>query len=80
MKKLRDILQEFRLKNGEPDMDGDKLEHPFDQTWKKLEKQGMCDSHGGAEYQRIKKEYEKTPVPNEELEKFIHKKANTLPN
>lgn len=75
------VLKEFRLKNGKPDMEGDEpSEHPFDTTWKKLADQGKCDGHGGAEYQRVRREYNSNPVPDHQLEDFIYKRANSIPD
>lgn len=53
----------------------------FDTTWKKLSKRGSCDGFGGAEYERVRSEYEacRVHVADDQIGAFIRLRANIGP-
>lgn len=54
----------------------DKIEK-FDQTWEALSKVGSCDSIGGMEYERVKREWLEFDMP-EPIASFITIRTNDI--
>lgn len=54
------------------------MEYRFDYVWDRLADQGKCDSRGGAEYVRVRREWHDAGAPVD-LEAFIIRRANLDP-
>jgi hypothetical protein len=50
----------------------------FDRIWRRLAEAGACDSHGDAEYRRVRSEWQTAGRPTR-IEAFVRRQANVGP-